>query len=424
MFPQYDHAKALSQQSYYPTPTTVAPTLPSRARPQAASVDEKKTLRQYDSAVGLVEGYEHIPAAQHMDFENLWKAAAGEFPVAARKVQFDLVQPQAWSVGQRTALAIGISQSQVVYDMDVGLAIRRHRPKAATATPIAQINLPHVSPAGPGGLTATDVFPHPAAVHAMERLSQAVGADAPDLASLQQQALADSRRRHACTLFRRARRSDQASGVVVASYILGHPTLGDFPIEVTKSASGVPAIIPKAKISLHHPSATPAAVAAGTLNLAFLDFARDACVLDIPGLVALGSQYLPDTVVCALFAVAAIENDALVAESIVFDAPPQTPIPPADSRKAPINNKRESRFSTKSRKDKAKRNTSFKGKKRTKALETPGFVGAEEVKLPLLARGTIAVLGVTVKTAVFVLQTSFKVTAGVVVGVSHLATKL
>jgi hypothetical protein len=308
--------------------------------------------------------------------------------------------------------------------MDVDLAIRRHRPRAAAATPIAQINLPHASPAGPGGLTATDIFPHPAAVHAMERLSQAVGADSPELASLQEQTLADARRRHACTLFRRTRRSDQSSGVVVASYILGHPTLGDFPIEVTKSSSGVPAIIPKAKISLHHPSATPAAIAAGTLNLAFLDFARDACVLDIPGLVALGNQYLPDTVVCALFAVAAIENDALVAESIVFDAPPQTPIQPVGSRKSLAKSKRESHFSTKSRKDKYKKKGSLKSKKGSNALETTGFVGAEEVKLPLLARGTIAVLGVTVKTAVFVLQTSFKVTAGVVVGVSHLATKL
>jgi hypothetical protein len=87
-------------------------------------------------------------------------------------------------------------------------------------------------------------------------------------------------------------------------------------------------------------------------------------------------------------------------------------------------NKRESHFSTKSRKDKSKKKGSFKSKKGSNTLETPGFVSAEEVKLPLLARGTIAVLGVTVKTAIFVLQTSFKVTAGVVVGVSHLATKL
>jgi hypothetical protein len=209
---------------------------------------------------------------------------------------------------------------------------------------------------------------------------------------------------------------------VVASYTLGHPTLGDFSIEVTKSSSGVSAFMPKAKISLHHPSATPAAIAAGTLNLAFLDFARDACVLDIPGLVALGNQYLPDTVISALFAVAAIENDALVAESLVFEAPPKTPIQPIGSRKSLA--KRESHFSTKSRKDKSKKKDSLKGREKSHTLETAGFVGAEEVKLPLLARGTIAVLGVSVKAAIFVLQTSFKVTAGVVVGVSHLATKL
>jgi hypothetical protein len=422
MFPQYDHGKALTQQNYYPTQSAVAPLYQDTSRAQAPQMDEKKTLRQYDSAVGLVEGYEHIPAAQHADFECLWKAAAGEFPTAARKVQFNLVQPQARSIGQTTALAIGVSQSQIVYDMDTDLAVRRHRPKAAMAMPVAQITLPHASSAGPGGLMATEIFPHPAAVHAMEQLAHSVGAEAPNLASLQEQALANVHRRHACTLFRKARRSDQPSGVVVASYTLGHPTLGDFSIEVTKSSSGVSAFMPKAKISLHHPSATPAAIAAGTLNLAFLDFARDACVLDIPGLVALGNQYLPDTVVSALFAVAAIENDALVAESLVFEAPPKTPIQPVSSRKSLA--KRESHFSTKSRKDKSKKKDSLKGRGKSHALETAGFVGAEEVKLPLLARGTIAVLGVSVKAAIFVLQTSFKVTAGVVVGVSHLATKL
>lgn len=423
MFPTFDPTKPLSEQNYYPTiPTSSPPRVSSL--PSFGAAVEKKTLKKYDSVVGLVEGYEHIPGAEASDHEAVWTACRGEYPMAGRKVQFGLYQPHGHFAANGTALSIGMSPDQIIYDMNMDLAIRRHRLDASASASVAQLDLPDAESTGHMDIAATEIFPHAAAIQALDELTL-YSADDANMDALQRKAMGLAHRQFACSLIRRRRRRDPQTGTVTASYQLAHPTLGTFPIEVTRAPPPAPHMpIPKAKISLHHPSATPPAIAAGTLNLAFLDFARDACVLDVPGLVALGAPYLLDTVVAALLAVAVTENDALVAEAMVFAAPPTAPVLRSNTSASGWSVKSKGKGKTASPgKESKKASKKASKKKQAKMTETDPLTG-EQVELPLLARGTIAVLGLSVKAAVFVLHAGFKVTTGVVVGVSHLATKL
>lgn len=430
IFPQYDPTKSLQEQEYYPTVRSPTPTLPNeKVNKGGFQMEKKRSIDPVDSAVALVEGYEHIPSATSEDMMAVWNASCNNFPVPGRKVQIGLLQPQ----GKGTSLAIGTSENELIYSMckeempaKLGelaplkqLIIKKHNPQTyrGPPSPVAQMALPDPNrPAKERENDVVTIFPQMAAVKAIEDVSNSPmaaeiatfdpTAKSPEAARLAKDAVSDAHTRHRCDLVRNTRKRDSL-GAVTASYRLEHPTLGPFAITVTKSTIGRHSRDPRAKISIHHPSATPAAVSAETLVLAFLDFARDACVLDVPGLLALESGYIIDTVVCALFAVAVIENDVLMAETLTFAAPPKSPLPLSK-------NKSGSRGRSSS--DESKRSSMW-GRKDKKAKK------AEE-QLPVLTQGALAVLGLSFKTAVFILEAGVKITAGAVIGISHLAQKL
>jgi hypothetical protein len=396
--------------------------------------EQSQGFERVDSAVALVEGYEHIPSANKDDLMAIWNASCGNFPVPGRKVQTGLFQPH----GKGTSLAIGNSENELIYSMGKEemptkssepaplkqLIIKKHVPQVGRAapSPVAQMALP--DPAKSLKERENDVvtiFPQMAAIKAIEDVANSPmaasiatfdpTANSPEAAMLAKDAVSQAHTMHRCELVRNTRRRDSL-GAVTASYRLEHPVLGPFAITVTKSTIGRHSRDPRAKISIHHPSATPAAVAAETLVLAFLDFARDACVIDTPGLLALEGPYIIDTVVCALFAVAVIENDVLMAETLTFAAPPKSPLP---LQKGKPSSSRRSVSSSES-----KRSSSWfkKDKKAKKPVQD------EQVDLPVLTQGALAILGLSFKTAIWVLEAGVKVTAAGVIGISHLAKKL
>lgn len=428
MFPIYDPLRPLDGQQYYPTSRAPSPALLNSDQvSKVASPIEKAPLKRFDSAVGLVNGYEHIPAAAHADLEAVWKASEEEFPCDGRKVQFGLYQP----AGHGTALSIGTSHEDLIYSMEKDItidaaedlpaprefSIKKYSPTSPCSSPVAQLVLPAKSAERPN--TGTAIFPRKAAIAAIESISNSPQAcaiatfdptaESPAAARLAQNAVAVAYQNYSCDLVNKTRKQDSL-GSVVAQYDLRHPTLGTCAVTVTKSQSATSSTGPRAKISFHHPSATPAAVEADTLNLAFLDFAHNACVLDIPGLLALDSHYMVDTVVCALLAVAVIENDALVAGALKFDAPPKTPLPRA---KKPDLQTKDSSSSDASKKW-FKRPDSKKGKQIVVAEEEE-----EQVKLPIIARGAIKVAGLTFRVGFW----GVKVTAKAVVGVGRVLLK-
>ncbi|KAK3715881.1 hypothetical protein LTR37_006864 [Vermiconidia calcicola] len=434
MFPEYDPTRPLQEQHYYPTARSPTPTLPNeKISKLGGPVEQVQTLQRLDSGVALVEGYEHIPRANSDDLLAIWNASCGIFPVPGRKVQLGLLQPR----DQGTSLAVGTAQGEKLYSMDKAcvpassrqsktpkqLFIKKHRPQDQTAppSPVAQLALPEADKSNKDRESdVVSIFPQMAAVNAIANVANSPvaasiayfdpAAKSPEAARLAQDAVAEAQNRHRCELIRTTRKRDSL-GAVTATYRLEHPFLGSFAITVTKSTVGRHPRDPRAKISLHHPSATPAAVSAETLVLAFLDFSRDACVIDTPGLLALEGSYIIDTVICALLAVAVIENDAIKAETLTFDAPPKTPLP-----RPKQNSRTNSRQSSSSGQSKSSSRWSRRDRKKEK------FEG-EQVDLPIVTRGTLALLGFSFKTAVWVLEAGVKVTAGVVVGISRLASK-
>lgn len=442
IFPTYDHNKSLSQQSYFPTARSPTPTLPSEKISKFGSPIEHQTPIEYiDSARTLVDGYEHIPSADMHDLLAVWNASCGNFPVAGRKVQFDLVQPR----GQGTSLAIGVAPDKLFYSMEKDtspqtpptpkegkesppqrqLLIKKHCPEKGPVNPVVQLGLPDSPNSGKNGDSeVVTIFPQMAAIQAIEAVANSPAASAiatfdptaasPQAARLAKDAVQEAHSRYRCQLIRATRKRDSL-GAVTATYQLEHRMLGTFPVTVTKSTIGRHSRDPRAKISVHHPSATPAAVAAETLVLAFLDFARDACVVDTPGLLALEGHYIIDTVMSALLAVAVIENDALMAETLTFDAPPKAPVGLTKSKRGSRSSSPRSSSSSDS-----KRSSRWFGKKKKSKKEE---AQEEQVDLPIVTQGALALLGLSFKTAVWVLGASVKMTAGVIIGVSRLAEK-
>lgn len=435
IFPQYDHNRAFHEQQYYPHGRAPTPTLPSEKVSKISSPDCKRPdLERFDSAVALVDGYEHIPVGTKSDLVAVWNASSDIFPCAGRKCQLGLYQPYA----QGTSLAIGTGPDQLLYSMSkmapsvlykeattqCVLAVNKHCPQQPLTETVAQMGLP--DPTRTAKERENDVvtiFPQMAAVNAIEAVSNSPAAaeiatfdptaSGPEAKRLAQDAVSEAHTRHRCELVRSTRKRDSL-GAVTATYNLEHPHLGTFAITVSKStAGGRHSRDPRAKISLHHPSATPAAVTAENLVLAFLDFARNACVFDVPGLLALEGAYVIDTVICALLAVAVIENDALMAETLTFDAPPTKPVTASSpKRKARSASPQGSEDSANGRR------WWGRGKKSKKVKKE------DQVELPLATEAALGLLGFTFKTAVFVLEVGVKVTAGVIVGATHLARKL
>lgn len=430
MFPTYDPQRPLDGQQYYPTSRAPSPAPFTSDRVSYISTStEKAPFKRHDSAIGLVSGYEHIPAAAHADLEAVWKASEEEYPCDGRKVQFGLYQP----AGHGTALSIGTSHEDLVYSLEKELtadaadnvpqprefAVKKFSPTSPSSAPVAQLILPAKSTPAERSTTSTAIFPRKAAIAAIESISnspQAAAiatfdptAESPQAARMAQDAVATAYQDYSCDLVNRTRKQDNLGGVV-AQYDLRHPRLGTCAVTVTKSQSATSSTGPRAKIAFHHPSATPAAIEADTLNLAFLDFAHNACVLDIPGLLALDSHYVVDTVVCALLAVAVIENDALVAGAVVFDAPPRTPLPRAKKAVVPTTGA----ASPEGSKKWFKRSES-KREKQVVVVEEK----EDEIKLPIIARGAIKVAGLTFRIGFW----GVKVTAKAVVGVGKVLLK-
>ncbi|KAK5128488.1 hypothetical protein LTR85_003156 [Meristemomyces frigidus] len=425
MFPQYDPSKPSNAQSYYPSAETPAQRLPSEKISKVASPIERPVLQRFDSGIALIDGYEHVPAATSGDLIAIWDASHGLMS-ACRKVQCGLYQ----SKGDSASLSIGGSAERPLFSTERALpqspsqkakqmkhlAVEKHSPRGGLPAPVAQLALPATTSSdakGDGNVIA--IFPQAAAIHAIETISNSPAAaeiatfdptaKSPEAARLAQDAVAEAHRRYGCELTRATRKRDSL-GAITAMYSLEHPTLGALSITVTKSTKQSGSREPRIKIGLHHPSATPAAVAAETLVLAFLDFSRDACVVDMPGLIALDCQYIIDTALTALLAVAAIENDIPLTETLIFEPPPKSPY---------LEKKTRNSRSSESRKWR-KRSSKAIDKIQKELVGQPADVAAP-------VQAAVALIGLSLKTAVFVLEAGVKLTAKVVVGIGHLATK-
>ncbi|KAK6395576.1 hypothetical protein LTR65_010594 [Meristemomyces frigidus] len=429
IFPQYDPSKPSDAQCYYPSAQMPAQRLPSEKISKVASPVDRPALQRFDSAITLDDAYDHVPTATSSDLVAIWDISNGQASVACRNVQCGLYKSQ----GDTVSLAIGASAERPLFSTERALpqspsqaakqgkhlAVEKHSPRGGPPAPVAQLALPgHTSLEQKSETDVISIFPQTAAIHAIETISNSPAAaeiatfdptaKSPEAARLAQDAVAEAHRRYGCELTRATRKRDSL-GAMTAMYNLEHPTLGALPMTVTRSTKQGGSREPRVKIGLHHPSATPAAIAAETLVLAVLDFSRDACVLDMPGLVALDCRYIVDTALTALFAVAAIENDVPITEAFIFAPPPKSPYLEKKTRKDRTSNSHTSRKWY-------KRSSKAIDKMQRELVGQPADVAAP-------VQAAVALLGLSLKTAVFVLEASVKVTVKVVVGIGHLATR-
>ncbi|KAK0944362.1 hypothetical protein LTR29_004050 [Friedmanniomyces endolithicus] len=411
IFPEYDSGRPLDQQAYYPTNQAYAQSLPSAKVSKASNPIRRPSIKRFDSALALVDGYEHIPFAETGDLLSLWKASNDQFPVAGRKVQLSLHQPTT----RDTAITVGASANERLFSMSRTPAqssagdakhwtVEKHEGSHdGVAVPVAQLAVRAQSASDDKSQAeGTAIFPQAAAVHAIEAVANSAAAAAiatfdptaasPQAARLGKDAVAEAHRRYACVLTRTTRKRDSL-GAVTACYNLDHPLLGTLAITVTKKMKSAMTREPRAKISIHHPSATPAAIAADTLVLAFLDFSRDACVLDLPALLALDSLYIIDTTITALFAVAAIENSLLQSETMTFDPPPKQ-ASHSEQKSSQLKRKKSERW--------AKRSSRVIDKVQAELIGQPADVGAP-------VQGAIKFIGFSLKTAAYVLDAGVRV---------------
>jgi hypothetical protein len=332
MFPQYDHSKTLSQQHYFPrVAASPASNQEYRSRHNERA-DAWPQPKREDPTIVTSNSYDEIPKATASDLLTIWHASTTACPPTGRKVQLSLNQP----AGQKMSLALG-SNGTTLYTMHTNnnvvhstseeptteLSIQKTCPSSTFPMPVSQLSLP----ANPTKITVatppTTLFPHQAALDAIQiaantPFAAAIAAtdptgSSPAAARLAQNAVAQAQRQHTCTIRRTTR--NRTAGT--AQYTLAHSSLGSLAITVSPAGHEHKAII-----ALHHPRATPAAIESQTLALLTLDFAAGVCVMDTPGLLALDELYILDVAVSAVLAVAMLENDLCVREMVEFEPPP------------------------------------------------------------------------------------------------------
>ncbi|GAB7363637.1 hypothetical protein MBLNU230_g4207t1 [Neophaeotheca triangularis] len=409
MFPQYDPTKPLDRQSYYPTTTPALALSPDQISKSSGPV-EGSVLKRFDSGMAMHDAYEALPQATINDLRALWKASLGMQADLGRKFQLGLFQP----MNRGTSLTVGPNSEDAFWAMESiasatenkpsvplkQLTIKKHNPDESVARPVAELVLPSSKPGrAEKDSQVSTIFPQAAAVDAIEAVANSPeaaviaewdpNAFSREAARLAQDAVAEAYSRYRCELIRTTRRRDSL-GAVTASYKLNHPILGDLPITVTRAESQTSYSGPRAKIAIHHPTATPAAIAADTLALATLDFSQAACIIDMPAFLALDDPYVVDTALCALLAVAVIENDSIVAESTAFEPPPT---------KAIVAKKSKTSFS----KDAGRKWYKPFGKRKVKEVAPAPEPSAAE-------RRAEALVEVSLNTAAFLIETGFKAT--------------
>lgn len=424
MFPQYDPSKPLDQQNYFPS--IAVPSLPTEKVSKVPSPLEHSVLHRFDSAVGLDNERSDLPIADTNDVIAIWSASNDMAPRSPRKVQLSVCQNI-----QSEAITIEAFPSQPFFSVDKALpqspsqtskaakylSVEKHDPKDGSATQVAQLVLPETKA---GSEKATEdtlvVFPQAAAISALEAAASSPAAQeiatfdpsahSPEATRLAQDAVAEAQRRYGCHLSRKLNKRDSL-GAQTTAYTLEHSSLGSLTVTTSQSGKHRDTNARRRRICIHHPSATPAAVAAETLVLATLDCSQQTCVLDVPGILALNCRYLVDTVMATLLAVASMESGKSPVGTPTFAPPPKSPM----GEKQRGRKKRAGKASG-SRKW-YKRSSKAINHVQKELVGQPADVGAP-------VQAAVAILGFTAKSAVFVLEAAVKMTAG---AVKHVAAR-
>lgn len=328
----------------------------------------------------------------------------------------------------------------------------------------------------------TSITPVLATLHALDHASKThqahtlalvdPKAESPAAARLAERAVKAAQERESCTL------SWMRTGPAAGKYELHHPSLGVFTVQVegdVKSALSSISSSTKsrkhASISLMNPFASlpskspdlnalsPTSFAFGIARgsgigrpasnapssvLAKLDFTTEVLHLDAPAVQSLGNLYLLDVCISTILSVAIAESQRPDDPGLLFAAPPPS-LMLAKVKKGsrifsssgngavaePVSRERSKRPTNASTVSLVAmvRGTGKKGGERkaidwTRANAIMGIEHLTDVDdLPRITRGVLSVLGLSFKTALWLLEFGVKISAKMVIGLSKFAEK-
>jgi hypothetical protein len=454
MFPVYNPSLPLAGQSY--RPQNVAPLV--LISPEKVSKPEYSPNLQQEFAKAKDPAF-ITPAS---DLPSLWSTANGQMSTPdPRNFSLKMFRPSS-SMQKKQKITFGSSESKPFYtlskshpnpseeDEDHELLISRHHTSKEDILPISHLHLqppppPTISKSNRGSLLSdihvpsshiTSIAPILATLHSLDSAAKTPqahtlalvdpNATSPAAARLAERAVAEATARESCTL------SWTPICPRTGKYELHHPSLGVFTIitegDVASALESGPSRGP-ASISIVNPFAnmTPSTTSPSSLGSASssktalvdldregtiitrLDLQEDILHIDASSIQQLGNLYLIDVCVSAVLAVAVAEAKRPEDPGLIFAAPPPSLM----------------NVSIKSKKMKA-----IVPKKPKKAKKSkPSSLGmgiehlADEEDLPRITKGVLSVLGFSFKSAVWLLAIGVKVTAGMVIGISKMATK-
>jgi hypothetical protein len=454
MFPVYNPSLPLAEQSY--KPQHVAPLV--LISPEKVSKPEYSPNMQQEFSTSGKPPFVTPPS----DLPSLWSTANGQMSTPdPRNFSLKMFRPTN-STLKKQKFNFGASESKAFYtlskshptssedDEEHELLISRHHTSKEDILPVSHLHLqppppPTISKSNRASILSdvheaathiTTIAPILATLHSLDSAAKTPqahtlalvdpNATSPAAARLAERAVAEATTRESCTL------TWTPTCPRTGKYELHHPSLGVFTIvtegDVGSAFENGPARAPTS-ISVINPyaSMTPLTTSPSSLGSASssksalndvdregtiivrLDLREDILRIEASSIQQLGNLYLIDVCVSAVLAVAVAEAKRPEDPGLIFAAPPPSLLS----------------VSAKSKKVKA-----VVPKKPKKAKKTrPGSLGmgiehlADAEDLPRITKGVLSVLGFSFKTAVWMLAIGVKVTAGMVIGISKMATK-
>ena len=484
MFPMYDHSVPLQRQTYRPAnivPPSAIVAAEKISKPAYSPTFEKESppKRLPDLSTSTELGSLWNVANGNVNAPNPKTFAMKMYrPEPGAKKQKITFGPDE----SKTFYSLSQSHpSSVEEDPLHELLVFRHSPSTEDILPICHHMLnppppPTLSKTNRGSNSSevrepavciTNITPIIATLHSLDSAAKTKEAHtlalvdpratSPAAAKLAERAVADAIAREACTLA--WTRIDPKKG----KYELHHPSLGVFTVVVEGDVKGAfehsnggraPASIyitnPFASLtpqSAQSPnsgssfySGDAASLASSTKResireqavLARLDLQDDILHLDAAQIQQLGNIYLIDMCVAALLSVAVAETQRPDDPGLVFAAPPPSPFALGTSKSAKkkaakaaakyVESEEKARVKDAARKARFKRRTLTNGENMDLSMAGIQHL-ADADDLPRLTRGILSALGLSFKTAVWIMSIGVKLMAHMVVGVSRAVAK-
>jgi hypothetical protein len=471
MFPVYDPTVPLQAQNYRPQ---VAPPAIFVSQEKVVKPEYTSTIQDQGESSSQTQQQVYITPLDHLG--ALWSAANGSMTTPDPKsYTLKMFRPSAASEKKKQRITFGPLESNPFYslskthpcpeDLDEGheLLISRHHASKEDILPVSHMQLqpppaPTTSRSSRGSVLPdvhvaashiTTITPILATLHSLDTAAKTPqahtlalvdpNATSPAAQRLAERAVAEANARESCTL------AWTPTCPRTGKYELHHPSLGVFSIviegDVGSALEGGPSRLP-ATIAIVNPfaSLTPTSAHSGSpigsfasgktaVNetermgsvIARLDLQQDLLYVDAASIQQLGNLYLIDVCVSTLLSVAVAESKRPADPGLIFAAPPPSllSVKGAKSKTIKIKEIKEVKV-TKEKKIK---------KTKSKALLRPMSMGLglehliPDDDLPRFTKGILNVLGLSFKSAVWVLGIGVRVMASMVIGMSRVAQK-